>query len=66
MKLFLDTNVFVEFIEHRKQYEPVSLITINENDFKNADQSRMAILSPSAFVEKYMNVEPLKPQMPMG
>lgn len=26
MKLFLDTNVFVEFIEHRKQYEPVSLI----------------------------------------
>ena len=24
MKLFLDTNVFVEFIEHRKQYEPVS------------------------------------------
>ena len=26
MKLFLDTNVFVEFIEHRKQYEPVSQI----------------------------------------
>ena len=26
MKLFLDTNVFVEFIEHRKQYESVSLI----------------------------------------
>ena len=24
MKLFLDTNVFVEFIEHRKQYESVS------------------------------------------
>jgi len=26
MKLFLDTNVFVEFVERRKQYEPVSLI----------------------------------------
>ena len=26
MKLFLDTNIFIEFIEHRKQYEPVSQI----------------------------------------
>ena len=26
MRLFLDTNIFVEFIEHRKQYEPVSQI----------------------------------------
>ena len=150
MKLFLDTNVFVEFIEHRKQYESVSLIidaileeqhtacistgslytlaylferglkqqdihkpeltlrirhlmaeflnlstvvplahanaelavfdesfadiedcfqyrcalenrchvliTINDNDFKNADQSQIEILTPSAFVEKYINV----------
>jgi len=150
MKLFLDTNVFVEFIEHRKQYEPVSLIidaileerhtacistgslytlaylfehglklqdihkpeltlrlrhllaevlnmstvvpmahanaemavydesftdmedsfqyrcalenrchvliTINDNDFKNADSSQIEILTPTAFVEKYMNV----------
>lgn len=149
MKLFLDTNFFVEFIERRKQYEPVSqiidaiieeqhtacistgslytlaylferglklqnihkpeltlrirhlmtevlnmstiiplthanaetavfdesftdiedsfqyrcalenrchvLITINENDFNKADQSRIEILTPSAFVEKYIN-----------
>jgi predicted nucleic acid-binding protein len=41
MKLFLDTNV---------------LITINDNDFKNADQSRIEILTPSAFVDKYINV----------
>ena len=41
MKLFLDTNV---------------LITINDNDFKNADQSQIEILTPSAFVEKYINV----------
>lgn len=34
------------------------LITININDYKDADQSRMEILTPSAFVEKYMNVEP--------
>lgn len=160
MKLFLDTNVFVEFVERRKQYEPVSLIidaiieeehsacisagslytlayiferglkqqdvhkpelttrirhlmaevlnmatvvplahasaesavfdksfadiedsfqyrsalenrcqvliTININDYKDADQSRMEILTPSAFVEKYMNVEPFNSQVPMG
>ena len=65
MKLFLDTNVFVEFIEHRKKYEPVSQIidaileeqhTANDNDYKNADQSRIEILTPSAFVKKYINV----------
>ena len=32
------------------------LITINDNDYKNADQSRIEILTPSAFVEKYINV----------
>ncbi len=32
------------------------LITINDNDFKNADQSQIEILTPSAFVEKYINV----------
>ena len=32
------------------------LITINIDDYKNADQSRMKILTPSAFVEKYINV----------
>ena len=151
MKLFLDTNIFIEFIEHRKQYEPVSqiidaiieeqhtacistgclytlaylferglklqdihkpeltlrirhllaevlnmstivplahanaetavydesftdiedsfqyrcalenrchvLITINDNDYKNGDLSQIEILTPSAFVEKYINNE---------
>ena len=42
------------------------LITININDYKDADQSRMEILTPSAFVEKYMNVEPFNSQVPMG
>lgn len=148
MRLFLDTNVFVEFVEHRKQYDAVCLIidavieeehaafisagsiytlaylferglkqqdihkpeltarmrslmaevlnmstvvplshssaesavydesfsdiedcfqyhcalenrcqvliTINDADFKNADSSRMEILTPSAFIDKYM------------
>lgn len=26
MKLFLDTNIFMEFIEQRKQFEEVSII----------------------------------------
>ena len=59
-------------LEDSMQYQCASqnrcgtLITININDYKDADQSRMEILTPSAFVDKYMNVEPLKPQMPMG
>ena len=32
------------------------LITINIDDYKNADQSRMEILTPSAFVDKYITV----------
>ncbi|MBR2292458.1 MAG: PIN domain-containing protein [Prevotella sp.] len=36
------------------------LITINIDDFKNADQASLEILTPSAFVEKYLNVEPSK------
>lgn len=35
-----------------------TLITLNIDDYKNADQSRMEILTPSAFVEKYINAEP--------
>lgn len=31
------------------------LVTINDDDFKNADQSKMQILTPLAFVDKYMN-----------
>ena len=30
------------------------LITINERDFKNVEQSRLEILTPMGFVEKYM------------
>ena len=32
------------------------LITINIDDYKNADQSHLEILTPSAFVERYLNV----------
>ena len=32
-----------------------TIITINIDDYKNADRSRMEILTPSAFVEKYIN-----------
>jgi hypothetical protein len=34
------------------------LITINVDDYKNADQSSIEILTPTAFVGKYMDVEP--------
>ena len=30
------------------------LLTINTNDFKNADQSEAVVLSPKEFIEKYM------------
>ena len=30
------------------------LITINDFDFKNSDSSGIEILTPSAFIEKYM------------
>lgn len=33
------------------------LITINIDDYKKADQSHLEILTPSAFAEKYLNVE---------
>jgi predicted nucleic acid-binding protein len=91
MRLFIDTNIIVEYIEHRQQYDSVpigisrtdmlnavfnhdfndledsfqfqtaaqnrcgTIITINIDDYKNADRSRMEILTPSAFVEKYIN-----------
>ena len=32
------------------------LITINIDDYKNADQSKMEILTPSEFIGKYINV----------
>ena len=76
MKVFLDTNIFLEYFERRRQYEAVSqllsavedsfqyqcalqnkcdaLVTINLKDYGNADTSVMEILSPEAFVSKYL------------
>lgn len=33
-----------------------ALVTINIDDYKNADQSHLEILTPSAFADKYINV----------
>ena len=33
------------------------LLTININDYKNADQRQIEILTPAQFVEKYLNQE---------
>ena len=55
MKLFLDMENNFQYgcaLENRCHV----LITINANDFKNADSSQIEILTPAAFVEKYMNV----------
>jgi len=74
MRLFLDTNIIIEYIERRSQYGSVrtildaihkgaqqnrcgTLLTINISDYKDADRSRMEILTPTAFVEKYMEAE---------
>ena len=76
MKVFLDTNIFLEYFERRRQYEAVSqllsaiedsfqyqcalqnkcdaLITINLKDYRNADTSAMEILSPEAFVSRFL------------
>ena len=76
MKVFLDTNIFLEYFERRRQYEAVSqllsaiedsfqyqcavqnkcdaLVTINLKDYRNADPSAMEILSPEAFVSRYL------------
>ena len=73
MKLFLDTNVFVEFIEHRTQYEPVSQII----DAIIEEQHTACISTGSLYTLTYLferglkmrNIlmyNPLKPQMPMA
>ena len=76
MKVFLDTNIFLEYFERRRQYEAVSqllsaiedsfqyqcavqnkcdaLVTINLKDYRNADTSAMEILSPEAFVSRFL------------
>ncbi len=58
MRIFLDTNIFPEFIERRTQYESVCklLISINIGDFKRADQRQIEILTPTAFADKYIDV----------
>ena len=42
MRLFVDTNIFMEFV-------------VNTKDFKNADQQRIEILTPAQFVQKYIS-----------
>ena len=66
MKVFLDTNIFLEYFERRRQYEAVSqllsavqnkcdaLVTINLKDYRNVDTSAMEILSPETFVSRYL------------
>ena len=59
MRLFIDTNIIVGFqFQTAAQNRCGTLITTNIDDYKNADQSRLEILTPSAFVEKYINAEP--------
>ena len=40
-KVFLDTNIFLEYFEQRREY-------------RDCDASKMEILSPTEFVEKYL------------
>ena len=60
MKVFLDTNIFLEYFERRRQYQCAlqnkcdALITINLKDFSRADSPVMEILSPEEFVGKYL------------
>ncbi len=48
MKVFLDTNIFLEYLEQRRDNEA------NLRDFRNADMTEMDILSPFGFVDKYL------------
>lgn len=41
MKVFLDTNIFLEYFEQRR-------------DYRGADTSKIEILSPTEFVDKYL------------
>ena len=60
MKLFLDTNVFVEFIEHRKQYEPVSLITFaRTSDIYTNHPFRVLFHSATLFIYARHIIPPL-------
>ena len=46
MKVFLDTNIFLEYFEQRR--------AINLRDYSAADTSTIEILSPTEFVAKYL------------
>ena len=88
MKVFLDTNIFLEYFEQRREDQAVgvshrrlqqgigdpafddvedsfqyqsalqakcdSLVTINLRDYRGADTSKIEILSPTEFVDKYL------------
>ena len=66
MKVFLDTNIFLEYFEQRREYQAVDkLLSAVEDgklkavvsvgcDYSNADTAKMEILSPTEFVEKVL------------
>ena len=49
MKLFLDTNIFVEYIEERQEVETVAEILE-----AIADGAMLKIMTPSDFAERYL------------
>ena len=59
MKVFLDTNIFLEYFEQRREYQAVDkLLSAVEDgklkDYRNTDTAKMEILSPTEFVEKFL------------
>ena len=48
MKVFLDTNLILEYLEKRREYMAVSRM------LNAVEDGLMEILSPSEFVEKYL------------
>ena len=53
MKVFLDTNIFLEYFEQRREYQAVDKLLSTVED-GNADTAKMEILSPTEFVEKFL------------
>ena len=60
MKLFIDTNIFIEYFEDSFQYQVAMdggcdmFITLNIKDFKGVDSSLIKVLTPQQFVEEYL------------
>ncbi len=63
MKVFLDTNILLEYFCNRDQADIVEkilrfikeeLLTLNYNDFRNAAGEDIIILTPQQFVSLYM------------